>query len=217
MRILICFFVTIIATFLIYILYTLFRNEKNRKQLESYLSMSEKVKEENSLLREENERLSRTSMLLRDSNKLKDAYLGKLLESNSELTNMFEEFAIKAEQKLKMAQYEQIQKSIRELQKNFSKKEQLDRLDELFMSMFPTFIADFNALLQPEHRKQEGESLLTPSMRIFALIRLGITSNQQIARVLNYTYNTILNYRVRVRAMAINPDTFEQDVTRIGL
>ena len=217
MRILICFFVTIIATFLIYILYTLFRNEKNRKQLESYLSTSEKVKEENSLLREENERLSRTSMLLRDSNKLKDAYLGKLLESNSELTNMFEEFAIKSDQKLKMAQYEQIQKSIRELQKNFSKKEQLDRLDELFMSMFPTFIADFNALLQPEHRKQEGESLLTPSMRIFALIRLGITSNQQIARVLNYTYNTILNYRVRVRAMAINPDTFEQDVTRIGL
>ena len=217
MRILICFFVTIIATFLIYILYTLFRNEKNRKQLESYLSTSEKVKEENSLLREENERLSRTSMLLRDSNKLKDAYLGKLLESNSELTNMFEEFAIKAEQKLKMAQYEQIQKSIRELQKNFSKKEQLDRLDELFMSMFPTFITDFNALLMPEHRKQESEALLTPSMRIFALIRLGITSNQQIARVLNYTYNTILNYRVRVRAMAINPDTFEQDVTKIGL
>ena len=217
MRILICFFVTIIATFLIYILYTLFRNEKNRKQLESLLATNEKVKEENNLLREENERLSRTSMLLRDSNKLKDAYLGKLLESNSELTNMFEEFAIKAEQKLKMAQYEQIQKSIRELQKNFSKKEQLDRLDELFMSMFPTFIADFNALLQPEYRKQEGESLLTPSMRIFALIRLGITSNQQIARVLNYTYNTILNYRVRVRAMAINPDTFEQDVTKIGL
>ncbi len=217
MRILICFFVTIIATFLIYILYTLFRNEKNRKQLESYLSTSEKVKEENSLLREENERLSRTSMLLRDSNKLKDAYLGKLLESNSELTNMFEEFAIKAEQKLRIAQYEQIQKSIRELQKCFSKKEQLDRFDELFMSMFPTFITDFNALLMPEHRKQESEALLTPSMRIFALIRLGITSNQQIARVLNYTYNTILNYRVRVRAMAINPDTFEQDVTKIGL
>ncbi len=217
MRILICFFVTIIATFLIYILYTLFRNEKNRKQLESLLATNEKVKEENNQLHEENERLSRTSMLLRDSNKLKDVYLGRLLESNSELTNMFEEFAIKSDQKLKKAQYEQLQKSIRELQKNFSKKEQLDRLDELFMSMFPTFIADFNALLQPEYRKQEGESLLTPSMRIFALIRLGITSNQQIARVLNYTYNTILNYRVRVRAMAINPDTFEQDVTRIGL
>ena len=130
---------------------------------------------------------------------------------------MFEEFAIKADQKLRIAQYEQIQKSIRELQKCFSKKEQLDRFDELFMSMFPTFITDFNALLMPEHRKQESEALLTPSMRIFALIRLGITSNQQIARVLNYTYNTILNYRVRVRAMAINPDTFEQDVTKIGL
>ena len=217
MRILICFFVTIIANFLIYILYILFRNEKNRKQLESLLATNEKVKEENNQLHEENERLSRTSMLLRDSNKLKDVYLGRLLESNSELTNMFEEFAIKSDQKLKKAQYEQLQKSIRELQKNFSRKEQLDRFDELFMSMFPTFIADFNALLLPEHRKQEGESLLTSSMRIFALIRLGITSNQQIATVLNYSYNTILNYRVRVRAIAINPDTFEQDVTKIGL
>ena len=216
-RILVYFFAVIVAIFLLYILHTLFRNEKNRKQLEGYLAMSEKEKEENSLLRKENDRLSRSSMLLRDSNKLKDAYLGKLLESNSELTNMFEEFAIKAEQKLKKAQYEQVQKSIRELQKNFSKKEQLDRFDELFMSMFPTFIADFNTLLMPEYRKQESEALLTPSMRIFALIRLGITSNQQIARVLNYSYNTILNYRVRVRGMALNADTFEQDVMKIGL
>ena len=178
--------------------------------------MDKKVKDENNLLREENERLARTSMLLRDSNKLKEAYLGKLLESNSEITNMFEEFAVKVDQKLKKTQYDQAQKAIRELQKNFSKKEQLDRFDELIMSMFPTFVADFNALLQPEYRKQEGEALLTPSMRIFALVRLGINSNQQIARVLNYSYNTILNYRVRSRAMAINPDTFEQDVMKIG-
>ena len=175
------------------------------------------MKDENCLLKEENESLTRTGMLLRDSNRLKDSYIGKLLESNSELTNMFEEFAVKVEQKLKKGQYDQVQKSIRELQKNFSKKEQLDRFDELFMSMFPTFITDFNALLQPEHRKQEGEALLTPSMRIYALIRLGITNNQQIARVLDYSYNTILNYRVRLRAMALNPDTFEQDVMKIGL
>lgn len=216
-RLLVIFTVAIVAVFIIYILHILFRYEKNRKLLKDYLSMNEQVKEENNLLHEENEKLSRAGMLLRDSNKLKDAYLGMLLESNSELTNMFEEFAIKADQKLKKAQYEQVQKSIKELQKNFSKKEQLDRFDELFMSMFPTFITDFNALLMPEHRKQESEALLTPSMRIFALIRLGITSNQQIARVLNYTYNTILNYRVRVRAMAINPDTFEQDIIKIGL
>ena len=216
-RILVVFFVIIVTIFLTYLLHILFRYEKNRKLLKDYLLMNEKVKEENSLIHDENEKLSRASMLLRDSNKLKDAYLGKLLESNSELTNMFEEFAIKADQKLKKAQYEQVQKSIKELQKNFSKKEQLDRFDELFMSMFPTFITDFNALLLPEYRKHEGEALLTPSMRIFALIRLGITSNQQIARVLNYSYNTILNYRVRVRGMAINADTFEQDVMKIGL
>ena len=215
-RILYLFCAAIFAVFLIYLIHILFRYERNRKLLSGFYAMDKKVKDENNLLREENERLARTSMLLRDSNKLKEAYLGKLLESNSEITNMFEEFAVKVDQKLKKTQYDQAQKAIRELQKNFSKKEQLDRFDELIMSMFPTFVADFNALLQPEYRKQEGEALLTPSMRIFALVRLGINSNQQIARVLNYSYNTILNYRVRSRAMAINPDTFEQDVMKIG-
>ena len=211
------FFATLVLVFLTYITYTLFRYERNRKLLMGFHAVDKKMKDENDLLREENESLRRTSMLLRDSNKLKDAYLGKLLESNSELTNMYEEFAVKADQKLRKGQYDQIQKAIKELQKNFSKKEQLDRFDELFMSMFPTFITDFNALLQPEYRKQEGEALLTPSMRIFALTRLGITSNQQIAKVLNYSYNTILNYRVRLRGMALNPDTFEQDVMKIGM
>ena len=215
--ILIFFLIAIVSLFFLYILYLLFRSEKNLKLLKNHIDLTEKVNQENSQLQDENETLSRTNTLLRDSNRLKDAYLGKLLESNSELTNMFEEFAIKADQKLKKSQYEQVQKSIKELQKNFSKKEQLDRLDELLMSMFPTFSADFNALLKPEYRKHEGDALLTPSMRIFALIRLGITSNHQIARVLNYSYNTILNYRVRARAMAINADNFEQDVQKIGM
>lgn len=215
--ILVFFLVATVSLFFIYILYILYRSEKNRKLLKNHIDLAEKANNENALLQDENESLSRANTLLRDSNRLKDAYLGKLLESNSELTNTFEEFAIKADQKLKKSQYEQVQKSIKELQKNFSKKEQLDRLDELLMSMFPTFSADFNALLMPEYRKHEGDALLTPSMRIFALIRLGITSNHQIARVINYSYNTILNYRVRTRAMAINPDTFEQDVQEIGL
>ena len=216
-KILVCFLATIATIFLFFIYNLLLRFERNKKLLKDYLAQNENVKEENRLLHDENEKLTRTGMLLRDSNKLKDAYLGKLFESNSELTNMFEEFAVKAEQKLKKTQYEQVEKSIKELQKNFSKKEQLDRFDELFMSLFPTFIVDFNALLRTEHRMQEEQTLLNPSMRIFALIRLGITNNQQIARILNYSYNTILNYRVRVRGMAINADTFEQDVMKIGL
>ncbi len=210
------FLVIIVFLFLLYILFVLFRYEKNRMLLKNYHEMIEKANSENSRLHAENERLSRTSMLLRDSNKLKDQYLGKLLESNGELSNMFEEFAVKVDQKLKKSQYEQVQKAISELQKSFSRKEKLDRFDELMVSMFPTFITDFNALLQPECRKQDGGPLLTPSMRIFALIRLGIKDNQQIAKVLNLSYNTVLNYRVRTRGCSINPEQFEQDIMSIG-
>ena len=210
------FLVFIVFLFLLYILFVLFRYEKNRKQLSNYRNMIAEAQGENSRLQAENDRLTRTGMLLRDSNKQKDMYLGKLLESNGELSNMFQDFAIKVDQKLKKSQYEQVQKAVSELQKSFSRKEKLDRFDELMMSMFPTFITDFNALLLPENRKQEGGSLLTPSMRIFALIRLGVKDNQQIAKVLNLSYNTVLNYRVRTRAGSVNPEQFEQDIMSIG-
>ena len=70
--------------------------------------------------------------------------------------------------------------------------------------------------MTPEGR-QEGKKpgSLTPALRIFALIRLGITDNNQIARVLDYSFNTVYNYRVRIRNKAKNPATFEQDVTAL--
>jgi len=214
----IIFLATIVTFFLLYILLILFRYEKNKKLLKKYLALNEKMEKENNNLQDESKNLSRTCMLLRDSNKMKDVYLGKLLEANSDLTNMFEEFALKTEQKLKKSQFEQVLKTIKDLQKSLRKKEQLDRFDELFISMYPTFVADFNTLLKPEYRKRDNEeALLNPSLRIFALIRLGISNNQQIAHILNYSYNTILNYRFRMRAMAINNETFEQDVMKIGL
>jgi len=215
-HILTIFFIIVFIIFSSYIMVVLLNYEKNIKLLHDYEKKNKNATNEINHIREENNNLTRTCQLLRDSNKLKDVYLGKLLESNSELTNIFGEFAIKAEQKMKKSQYEQVLKALKEMDKNFSKKEQLVRFDELFMSMFPTFVADFNALLEPEYRKQGEKELLTPAMRIFALIRLGISNNQQIARVLNYSYNTILNYRIRVRGMAINSETFEKEVMKIG-
>lgn len=69
----------------------------------------------------------------------------------------------------------------------------------------------------PEHwmtPKKEGE--LPPMMRIFAMIRIGITNNNSIATALNYSYNTVHNYRVRVRNMSYNPEDFEDKVAKIG-
>ena len=59
-------------------------------------------------------------------------------------------------------------------------------------------------------------SSLTPVLRIFALIRLGITDNNHIARVLDYSFNTVYNYRVRTRNKSIDPTGFEELLLKIG-
>ena len=77
--------------------------------------------------------------------------------------------------------------------------------DTIFLSIFPNFIQDFNSLLRPEERIQikEGE-LLTPELRIYALIRLGIHDNTKIASFLHYSLQTVYNYRMKMRNKAIS-------------
>ena len=81
-----------------------------------------------------------------------------------------------------------------------------------------SFIEEFNELLQPESRiTPQKEKSLTTELRIFALIRLGITDSSKIAAFLNYSANTIYNYRSNVKNAAIGPrDEFENAVKRIG-
>lgn len=53
-------------------------------------------------------------------------------------------------------------------------------------------------------------------MRIFALIRLGITDSERIALFLNYSVNTINTYKTRVKNKSlVNNDEFEQHIMAI--
>lgn len=46
-------------------------------------------------------------------------------------------------------------------------------------------------------------------------MRLGIEESARIAQILNYSLNTIYAYRNRLKARAINRDTFEADIMTI--
>ena len=62
---------------------------------------------------------------------------------------------------------------------------------------------------------KSGE-LLTTELRIFALIRLGVTDSNRIAHFLGYSLATIYNYRSKMRNKAIgNKETFEQEVMNL--
>ena len=91
--------------------------------------------------------------------------------------------------------------------------------DSAFLHLFPHFVEDFNALLQPEvqvHPKEKGR--LTTDLRIFALIRLGIDDSSKIAEFLHYSVNTIYNYRARIKNGALdNRGQFETRIKELGM
>ena len=63
---------------------------------------------------------------------------------------------------------------------------------------------------------KQGE-LLNTELRIFALIRLGITDSVKIAAFLRYSLSTIYNYRTRGRnKAAVSRNDFEEMVMKIG-
>lgn len=206
--------IMLFAIILSYLATLLIIHERNKKRIIEYEAETKTQKEEKINLDAENERLQNICNQLKEHNKVKDIYIGRLLEQNSELSTTFAEFAIKAEQKYKKQQHEQVLRLIKSVNSNFNRKEQYAWLDELILSLFPDFINEFNSLVVPEVRSTDNPPRLTPAMRIFALLRLGIKDNHQLARILNYSYNTILNYRVRTRGQALNPATFETAITQ---
>ena len=82
--------------------------------------------------------------------------------------------------------------------KNFYRK-----FDEAFLSIHVDFVERFNKLLIPEGKFHlEDSATLTPELRIYALISLGINNSVNIADFLHYSPQTIYNYRLKVRHLA---------------
>ncbi len=91
-----------------------------------------------------------------------------------------------------------------------------NRFDKAFLELYPDFVAELNRLLLPEHQIQLPQpGTLTTEVRIFALMRLGVTDSQEVATLLFYSTQTIYNYKSGMRAKAKNRDTFEEDINRL--
>ena len=91
--------------------------------------------------------------------------------------------------------------------------------DRVFLRLFPTFIRDYNALFEPSEEASasaDEPTELTPEMRIFALIRMGITDCADIAKFLNFSVNTVNTYKTRAKNRSTVPnDRFESKIMEI--
>ncbi len=89
--------------------------------------------------------------------------------------------------------------------------------DQTFVNLYPDFVDKFNALLsEGSEIVPKGDDILTPELRIFALIKLGITESSRIASLLHYSANTIYNYRAKIKNRARGSrEDFEEAVRNL--
>ena len=200
----------------------------NNNELKSF---NNELKDSNKALKDSNNELKDSNNELKDSNKA-------LRNSNDELenTNTKRELMAKAFIMLCYQYIEQLEsqrklviRKIRANQQNellsilsSSKRSTeenqnfLSQFDKIFLSLYPSFVKELNSLLIPEAQielKEDNE--LTPSLRVAALVRLGVTESPKIAGILSYSLQTIYNYRSTLKNSAIDKEHFEENLQKL--
>jgi hypothetical protein len=165
-----------------------------------------------------NEQLRLVNKELAQAGKIKEAYIAHYLDRCVAYLDKLEAYR-RSLGKLAMAsRIDDLFKAIKSDQ--FIRDERKDfyhNFDKSFLELFPNFINSFNNLLIEEGRlSPKPNELLNTELRIFALIRLGVTDSNAIAHFLGYSLATVYNYRSKIRNRAKgNKDTFEQEVMNL--
>lgn len=176
-------------------------NNRLNKHVEELSKMHGQVAETNVQLTSLNEQLRDTNNQLRESNYVKEEYIGYVFSICSNYISKLDEYRKNINRKLKANQLEDVkaltdthsmaQNELKEFYHNF---------DAIFLHIYPDFVSDFNALLHPDEQivLKDGE-LLNTELRIYALVRLGITDSVKIAEFLHYSPQTVYNNRLKTR------------------
>ena len=166
-----------------------------------------------------NQDLHDTNNNLEEANLVKEEYIARFFDQCSEYIDKFENYRKSLNTKAKNNQLDDLLAMVKSRTLIETELEELfHNFDSVFLNIYPTFIDEFNTLLMPnEHIYPKQGELLNTELRIFALIRLGITDSVKIASFLRYSLRTVYNYRTKVRNKAAGSrDDFENIVKKIG-
>jgi cell division protein FtsB len=212
-------FISVLVLFLLVTIFYIYKQIKKlsaaRKNLKN---ANEQLKSLNEKLSFTNADLNRLYNELSDSDRIKEQYIGTFLNLYSDYINKLDTYrkmvrkyivSNKTKSLLELTKSKQvIEEELNIFYKNF---------DKSFLHIYPNFVEELNALLQEDKKiVLKDDNGLNTELRIFALIRLGITNSAKISKILRYSVNTIYNYRVKVKNNAIDREAFEDLIKRIS-
>ena len=200
-------------------------NNNELKNFNNELKDSNKaLKDSNNELKDSNNELKDSNKALRDSNdELENTNAKRELMANAFIMLCYQYIErldsqrklvirkIKANQQKELLSILSSSKRGTEESQNF-----FSQFDKIFLSLYPSFVNELNSLLIPEAQIElKEDSELTPTLRVAALVRLGITESPKIAGILSYSLQTIYNYRSTLKNSAIDKDNFEENLQKL--
>lgn len=193
-------------------------NKRLNNNVMELSSAQHQLNEANEQLKQLNNDLKLKNDELNEANYVKEEYIGYIFTICSSYIGKLEDLKRVIHIKAVTKKYKEIVDDTADLDMKEELKEFYRSFDSVFLHIYPNFVSDFNSLLQDDKRiiPREGE-LLNTELRIYALVRLGITDSVKIAEFLHCSVQTVYNNRFRVRNKAIIPKKdFAESVRTLG-
>ena len=210
--------ISLLSVFLLAAIFFVYKQMKKVAAARRELLISNTLLQElNEELHDSNSQLKEMNHTLSEANYIKEEYIGRYMDQCSTYLDKMDLYRRSLNKIAAAGRVEELYKAIKSSQfLDEELKEFYANFDVTFLQLFPNFVDEFNALLTEPMQPKPGEQLNT-ELRIFALIRLGITDSTKIAQFLRYSVTTIYNYRTRVRNKALGErEEFEAKVMKIG-
>lgn len=179
--------------------------------------LNQELSEANDVKQKYNTQLQLINHQLSEANKIKEEYIGYFFNLDTEFLGRIEKLVTSIDKKLTERKWEEIRLLLKSVDIKKEKDELLKNFDKVFLKLFPNFVAQFNTLFTEEDKViLKEDQLLNAELRIFALIRLGITENEKIAEILDYSINTIYAKKTKIRSKTIiNKEELERKLVEI--
>lgn len=176
----------------------------------------DEVDRKNRELTEINDRISAVNLQLEEADKIKQGYITSFLSILSDGIDKNRQYKNHVSKCLHTGKARQLLEELEEGTVHDSDVNEFYKMfDDTFINLYPDFVERFNELLEEgEEIVPKGGELLTPELRIFALIKLGITESNRIAQLLHYSANTIYNYRAKTKNKARGDRALFEDKVR---
>lgn len=172
--------------------------------------------EKNAQLNILNGELRRYNDMLKESDGIKDSYLGIYLNMCSDYIDGLDRYRSDIRKIVKEGDEKDLLNALKSREFMDRQLEEFySRFDATFLDLFPDFIDQLNELLEEDKQiaLSAKDRTLTTELRVLALIRLGVNDSERIAHFLRRSVSTIYNYRVKMRNSArIDRDKFEKEL-----